>query len=417
MATYIWVNIGSGNGLLSDGKSHYLNQCWLIISEVLWHSPVGNFTWIAEDLYPWREFKNYLFKITSTSPKGQWVNALPDDLFDNERCKHALGNIITALQEEVTRQNEVDDVYDKLISTIHEGMDVRLDYKDYSPGTKKRARRNKPDWNDDLAKLWKDARDSENAYLKSKGSTRERRHLLTHFKNKRNDFDKQLRQAQKKYYREQQSHLHTLCTDDPKEFWRHMNRLGPEKSDLHAPNSVELDNGHITSDPEVVLQKWKTDIEGLYQINQIYTSETTEFLNNLNQMSQRWEHEFSEIHKQGPRTNDEDEAGRIRRANEMLNRPITLHETTNILKRTRNGKAVCVDNVSNEILKIPLLQECLHELFQRCFEYNVIPRLWYKVLIHPILKKENLHYSHLITEGSASCRQFAKHSARSWTIG
>ena len=24
--------------------SHYLNQCWLIISEVLWHSPGGNFT-------------------------------------------------------------------------------------------------------------------------------------------------------------------------------------------------------------------------------------------------------------------------------------------------------------------------------------------------------------------------------------
>ena len=131
------------------------------------------------------------------------VNALPDDLFDNERCKHALGNIITALQEEVTQQDEVDDVHDKLISTIHEEMDARVDYKDYSRGTKKRARRNKPYWNDDLAKLWKDARDSENAYLKSNGSTRERRHLLTHFKNKRNDFDKQLRLAQRKYYREQ----------------------------------------------------------------------------------------------------------------------------------------------------------------------------------------------------------------------
>ena len=33
--------------------SHYLNQCWLIISEVLWHSPEGNFTWNAQDIYPW----------------------------------------------------------------------------------------------------------------------------------------------------------------------------------------------------------------------------------------------------------------------------------------------------------------------------------------------------------------------------
>ena len=56
--------------------SHYLNQCWLIISEVLWHSPEGNFTWNAQDMYPWREFENCLFKITSTSPRGQSVNAL-----------------------------------------------------------------------------------------------------------------------------------------------------------------------------------------------------------------------------------------------------------------------------------------------------------------------------------------------------
>ena len=35
MATEILVNIGSGNGVLPDGtKSHYVNQCWLIISKV-----------------------------------------------------------------------------------------------------------------------------------------------------------------------------------------------------------------------------------------------------------------------------------------------------------------------------------------------------------------------------------------------
>ena len=34
MATKIWVNIGSGNGLMACclmAPSHYLNQCWLII--------------------------------------------------------------------------------------------------------------------------------------------------------------------------------------------------------------------------------------------------------------------------------------------------------------------------------------------------------------------------------------------------
>ena len=38
--------------------SHYLNQCWLIISEVLWHSPEGNFTGNAPDIYNWYDFEN-----------------------------------------------------------------------------------------------------------------------------------------------------------------------------------------------------------------------------------------------------------------------------------------------------------------------------------------------------------------------
>ena len=37
MMTEIKVNIGSDNGLTAP--SHYLNQSWLLINEVLWHSP------------------------------------------------------------------------------------------------------------------------------------------------------------------------------------------------------------------------------------------------------------------------------------------------------------------------------------------------------------------------------------------
>ena len=36
-------NIGSGNRLLPDG-TNYLNQCWLVINGILWHSLQTNFT-------------------------------------------------------------------------------------------------------------------------------------------------------------------------------------------------------------------------------------------------------------------------------------------------------------------------------------------------------------------------------------
>ena len=52
---------------------HYLNQCWLIIKSVLWHSPETNFTKSAHKLNPKYVFQDNTFKITSTCSRGQWV--------------------------------------------------------------------------------------------------------------------------------------------------------------------------------------------------------------------------------------------------------------------------------------------------------------------------------------------------------
>ena len=56
--------------------SHYLNQCWLIISEVQWHSYKGNFTRDASTINPLNLFQNYMSKISCKFPRGQWVNQL-----------------------------------------------------------------------------------------------------------------------------------------------------------------------------------------------------------------------------------------------------------------------------------------------------------------------------------------------------
>ena len=56
--------------------SHYLNQCWLIISKIQWYSSEGNVTRdiLATNHICWLE--NYLSKISIKSPRGQWVNSL-----------------------------------------------------------------------------------------------------------------------------------------------------------------------------------------------------------------------------------------------------------------------------------------------------------------------------------------------------
>ena len=55
-------------------SSHYLNQCWLIISGVLWLAAESNFTGSAQEFNLWYELEYYAFKIIAISPKAQWVN-------------------------------------------------------------------------------------------------------------------------------------------------------------------------------------------------------------------------------------------------------------------------------------------------------------------------------------------------------
>ena len=54
--------------------NHYLKQYWLIISEDLWHSSEGNLTGNAPDIYPWNEFENYQFRITTAPLRGHWAH-------------------------------------------------------------------------------------------------------------------------------------------------------------------------------------------------------------------------------------------------------------------------------------------------------------------------------------------------------
>ena len=53
---------------------HYLNQCWLIISEVFRYSPKGNLTGNEWCIYLWYDFENYSFNNIPASPRGQWFN-------------------------------------------------------------------------------------------------------------------------------------------------------------------------------------------------------------------------------------------------------------------------------------------------------------------------------------------------------
>ena len=56
--------------------SHYLNQCWLIISKIKLHSSDSNFTSDNSAINHWNKFEDHSSKISVKSPRGQWVKMI-----------------------------------------------------------------------------------------------------------------------------------------------------------------------------------------------------------------------------------------------------------------------------------------------------------------------------------------------------
>ena len=69
-----WTTLAQVMACCLTAPSHYLNQCWLIIRGVLWHTSESSFAGIAQGIDSGYEFEKDILKNTFKSPRGQWVN-------------------------------------------------------------------------------------------------------------------------------------------------------------------------------------------------------------------------------------------------------------------------------------------------------------------------------------------------------
>ena len=77
-----WTTLAQVMACCLTAPSHYLNQCWLIIRGVLWHSSENSFAGIAQGINAGYEFEKDILKIIFKSPRGQWVNSSwPNTIF------------------------------------------------------------------------------------------------------------------------------------------------------------------------------------------------------------------------------------------------------------------------------------------------------------------------------------------------
>ena len=71
-----WTTLAQVMACCLTAPSHYLNQCWLIIRGVLWHTSESSFAGIAQGIDSGYEFEKDILKNIFKSPRGQWVKTV-----------------------------------------------------------------------------------------------------------------------------------------------------------------------------------------------------------------------------------------------------------------------------------------------------------------------------------------------------
>ena len=113
------------------------------------------------------------------------------------------------------------------------------------------------------------------------------------------------------------------------------------------------------------------------------TTKTFLLRHNLTRLTDNWERDYSELDSYLDLRGNRPEVESVT----DLKAEITMSEINKTINDAKSGKAVVFENVPNEVLKLKALAPLLHILFRVCFEYNIVPTLWYKTIIQPILKK------------------------------
>ena len=298
------------------------------------------------------------------------VSEIPVTFMNNEIACNELLNLIEEL--EVCRENQasVDKMYEKLITCIFAEMDRHL-FKYTGVKSKKMYKVKKPYWNDELKSLWSDMCNKEKTYLAYRGSNHIRSLLRQQFLDASRIFNKKLRQAERNYNKSMQDEMESVCTDNPRQFWEYIKKLGPKPSNKIL-QEVYDENGNIKCDLDSVLHKWKVEFENLYK------SESDSFDDNF----------YTEI-KSLLRTRELNMNDPLYVSNAVLNRSLTLDEVSNVIDRLKNKKATGIDLIPNEVLRSDVVKTCLLNFFQFYFDTGLLPQCWGKAIIKPIPKSKS----------------------------
>lgn len=300
------------------------------------------------------------------------LRQIPPDFMKSNIATSAISRLITNIEQSRSTQNQSDDLYNDLCNIIIKEMEDVIPKFDCTARTRKKFKYHKPFWNEELTSLWKIARENEKKFLKCKQNHREKQELQKKFKYSQNKLDRRLRYYDRKWRKGESLEIEEISVKDPRKFWDKIKHLGPKRKSK-IPYECYMEDGSVTTNPEYLKQKWKSEFSNLYNPN-TDSSFDSEFRNTAIIQKHAFEQNMLDP---------------LYISNSELNKTIDINEIRNIVLKNKDGKSTGIDQLPNEVLKNDTVIKALHKMFNFIFENHKIPTIWKKAIIYPILKDPN----------------------------
>ena len=295
---------------------------------------------------------------------------MPINFLESETARLAIVECIEIISITRAEQDEIDNMYDNFCGVYYNEIDKWFG-NNLNRNCSRRKFRNatKPYWNENLKLLWNDMRKAENEYLKSPQKTAIRRQTFQIFKEKQSIFDKVYSKEKRKYHREKLIKIETFNTENPRQFWNEIKKLGPNRK-VNIPIEAYNESGDITTDASAVYAKWNGHFQNLLKGYNKNDFDRT-YYDNVAQS-------IPELERNVP-------------VDPNLNAPFLPHEIATSLRKAKLNKAVGIDNLCYEILKNEQTCAILTDLFNKLFTSNLIPSVWRKTILKPIPKNPTIN--------------------------
>ena len=284
-----------------------------------WSIDLGKSAWI----HP--EPRQYADQHMKKSFKRYDTSSIADNFLMDPQVVEQINMCINRLEMNEQQQVTLNTVYDQFCDIVKLEMDSKLHHRTVhidSGLTQKRRRVKKPYWSDELDGLWKAYSDAARKANRAHG--REKQRLREEARSRRQILDRQVQSAKRRYWRQMQDTLLNMQSDNPKEYWNYIGKLGVgSERKKNVPWEVLDAEGNSVNDHVSVLQKWKDDF------SQLLNSDENEYV--------------VPVPDTTPPEPNTIETG--------LDDDISLAEVKESLVRAKSGKAVGYDALPVEVLR------------------------------------------------------------------